>query len=63
MDSSAINELYLHFSSVTDGAEDLEVVSVDMFYQDEDKKDIILAVTYLKSSVKKIKYKHYPAQL
>ncbi|KAK3736812.1 hypothetical protein RRG08_000563 [Elysia crispata] len=32
-----------------DGA-DLEIVSVDMFYQDEDKKDIILAVTYLKSS-------------
>ncbi|GFS11683.1 kaptin-like [Elysia marginata] len=34
-----------------DVAEDFEVVSVDMFYQDKEKKDIILAVTYLRSSL------------
>ncbi|GFN82308.1 kaptin-like [Plakobranchus ocellatus] len=31
-----------------DTVEDLEIVSVDMIYQDRNKRDIILAVTYLK---------------
>ena len=43
---------YLFFLFVSIDGADLEIVSVDMFYQDEDKKDIILAVTYLKSSVR-----------
>lgn len=34
-----------------DVAEDFEVVSVDMFYRDKERKDIILAVTYLKSTL------------